>query len=177
MKIARFKYRFFAFLFVVYFVSCSSPQKNENNSNEQEGILIYEFPVPMDPDYPNELNILGQPSDSLNLSKARKLSNEEAEAFNDFMNNESSFNYNAAICWEPHFGAYFLNEGKVENYIEISLDCNRIKSAKNISHLESKNIKEINIPKGMSSDFRNFIKNLMKRYSFKYDYIKNSRYD
>lgn len=95
----------------------------------------------------------------------------------NLLTSKSSYTSNAVICWEPHLGIYFLEKNKIVNYVEVSLDCNRLMSALKIKEAESVKAGRINVPTGMTPEFRKVINSLLVKYHFTHQLIPGSRYD
>jgi hypothetical protein len=92
------------------------------------------------------------------------INDEDYQNFKSYFSNDKSYNYNASICWLPQIAIYEVDNGEITNYIEISLDCNRIKSLKKNKYLKSAKIDGVYQHIGLSFEFRKFIRHLLEKY-------------
>jgi hypothetical protein len=80
----------------------------------------------------------------------------------NFVTSKISYQGIDSACWNPNFAIFFLQKGKITNYIEISTDCLNLKS-----NLRTNNSEPLsNYPKKITAEFTSFIKSLINKYKF-----------
>jgi len=135
-------------------------------------VLIYEFdPSPDEPDFRKITQHAIEHPDTTNGLKNSFITKKEQVKLHKFLGDSKSFNNGSSICWEPHLGIVFLENNIAVNYISVCMECNKLKSmihipaAKTIISTEPNGI---NIEKGMTPAFRQFLNSLLTKYNFKY---------
>lgn len=162
------------FVWVVLFACKTSPDKSFNLESRTFiyiGVIhpSFESLLPKD-----RIDLIGQKfSEQENLEL---LSASDAAKFHDRFLSDKSYNWNSAICWLPQISFYCVEKGKVVNYIEVSLDCNRIQSTVEFERLESQDTGGVYLHRGLTHQFRLFIRTLLTTY-FDDKFAKIPRYD
>lgn len=162
------------FVWVVLFACKTSPDKSFNLESRTFiyiGVIhpSFESLLPKD-----RIDLIGQKfSEQENL---KLLSESDANKFHDNFLSDNSYNWNSAICWLAQVCFFFVQDGKIVNYIEVSLDCNRIQSTVEFERLESQDTGGVYLHRGLTHQFRLFIRTLLTTY-FDDKFAKIPRYD
>lgn len=118
--------------------------------------------------------------DDGNLSNtARKkvtLDKGTVKILNAKLEDKKSYGAGTAACFIPHLGIVYYLKNKPVAHISVCMDCNRLHSSKDLA--AQKQGKTGNgedsyyLLEGMSTSFRNFINNLLKKYNFSHQIKK-----
>ena len=148
----------------LFFFEPSYCQLKNVKSFKFDKIIVLAFKLQRTPKVDSKLpDVVGKPVEAKDYAYSANLTKTEQVKFYSFLISAASAIETDEKCWNPDFGAYFMYRGNCVNYIQISSDCENLKSLIDIGNFKSLNE---NLPTKINHEFLNFVKQISSKYNF-----------